>query len=328
MSLYEPLTTVVIPTYNRDDRLLHSIECVLSNTYPNFELLVVDQTEKHPSRVKSAFERYARNDQFQHVELPISNLPLARNVGLRRAKGDIVIYVDDDVELESNFVSAHVRRYRDNSVHAVAGQVRHPGSDSENNDPPPPGRIDGQGRIEGGFWQTRHGGHSVEWGLGCNMSFRKETLVHIGGFDERYTGTAINEEVDAFVRLNNKGYNAVYAPDASLVHHVAPTGGCRDDEAILSGAQSDTKNRCLYATKTLRMTSWLRYIAQEVRSSYSVARIRNLGLAGFAQLVASSMRGILLVYTQSPDRHSTALGIGLPLTAGKGRDDESPNTDS
>jgi GT2 family glycosyltransferase len=150
------------------------------------------------------------------------------------------------------------------------------------------------------------------------MSFRKETLENIGGFDERFTGSAINEEVDAFVRLNDAGYNAIFAPNASLFHHVAPTGGCRSDKAIVSGAQSKTKNRCLYATKTLGGLNWLRYIIQEIWTSYAIARTHNLNLGSFIKIVASSMRGILLFYTQSPNRHSKSLETGSTLTMNVG----------
>ena len=62
------------------------------------------------------------------------------------------------------------------------------------------------------------------------MSFRREVLEEIGGFDTRYGGTFFYEETDTCLRVRKLGYRMRYRPDAVLTHLGAPAGGCRIED--------------------------------------------------------------------------------------------------
>ena len=88
-----PLITVIIPTYNRLDFLKRAINNVLEQTYPNKEIIVVDDCSEHdPKEVVSQFKfpvQYYR----QKVN---SGVAAARNRGVTVAKGVFVAFLDDD----------------------------------------------------------------------------------------------------------------------------------------------------------------------------------------------------------------------------------------
>jgi GT2 family glycosyltransferase len=60
------------------------------------------------------------------------------------------------------------------------------------------------------------------------MSFRRETLLELGGFDENYTNPAYNEDVDLSMRLRAKGYSIMFEPSAHVIHHTYNAGGCEN----------------------------------------------------------------------------------------------------
>ena len=305
--------SVVIPTYEREQQLVDTIEYVLANTYSAFEVIVVDQTREHTPDVAAALEDFQRDRRFRYVQLPLANLPLARNVGLRLARGEVLIYVDDDVELDDDFVAAHVARYEDEGVGAVAGRIITPGVGAARAalegavaNRPLPGRLSPDGNNESHFNQTEYDGE-VEWGQGCNMSFRKQALEAIGGFDERFVQTAIHEEVDVFCRIRERGWRAVFEPRASLIHLKEASGGCRHQEQKVSRMESTYRNKSLFFFKHEGWKGWLRYSAHQFRAAYSAIRIQGWPWRVGRQLLESHLRGVVAHYRDRPDRLSKQL---------------------
>ncbi len=85
-----PLVSVIIPTYNRAYILLKSIESVFSQTFKDLELIVVDDgsTDKTPYLVS----KYP----LIYVKKPRQGVSHARNVGLKKAKGSLICFLDSD----------------------------------------------------------------------------------------------------------------------------------------------------------------------------------------------------------------------------------------
>jgi hypothetical protein len=89
----EPTISIVLATRNRATRLRRAIESVLAQSYPEWELIVVDDasTDDTPSVVESVEDARVRL-----VQSSGSGAARARNVGLREASGSIVAFLDDD----------------------------------------------------------------------------------------------------------------------------------------------------------------------------------------------------------------------------------------
>lgn len=101
MSAYESgLVSVIIPTYRRSEMLTRAIESVLCQSYANIELLLVNDNEPddlYTDDLKKRVKKYEADPRFhlvmqdRHV-----NGAMARNVGIRMAKGEYVAFLDDD----------------------------------------------------------------------------------------------------------------------------------------------------------------------------------------------------------------------------------------
>lgn len=299
-----PNVTIVIATYRRSEQLIDTIRYVLADEYKVFELIVVDQTDVHPSNVQAELEQFAESaPNFRYIRLSTPNLPLARNVGLRHARGDIIVYVDDDVIPVKGFIQHHLRRYSEPTVGAVAGRVTR--SDAKMVDGTEDvGLVSSDGSFLANFDsnQTR----DVDWGAGCNMSFRRSLLTALNGFDERFTNTAYREDGDMFARLKRLGLRVVFEPNAHLLHLSAPDGGCRRDkelERLFSFFRNDT----LYFLKNCSFVHSFKFASRMVRWIYATYKVRNLSLINLCILSTAPFSGGFAYLLLRPDRLSSNL---------------------
>ena len=90
-----PTVSVITPTYNRMGLLTEAIASVRAQTFPDWELIVVD--DGSADETPRLLEAYARRDaRIRPVRQPNQGLSAARNAGLRVAKGEFVAFLDDD----------------------------------------------------------------------------------------------------------------------------------------------------------------------------------------------------------------------------------------
>lgn len=91
-----PLISVVIPTYNRAALAVKTIQSVINQTYTNWECIIVDDGSTNQTKV--ALARLASSDsRIQLIELARKgNANIARNVGMRSAKGEFIAMLDSD----------------------------------------------------------------------------------------------------------------------------------------------------------------------------------------------------------------------------------------
>jgi GT2 family glycosyltransferase len=99
--------SVVIPTKNRPDDLLKAVDSILAQTRPPEELLIIDQSEGMASEhaVRSRFEATAPTRLVYVHDTAITGLVDAKRVGSKRAAGDIVCFLEDDVILERDYMA-------------------------------------------------------------------------------------------------------------------------------------------------------------------------------------------------------------------------------
>jgi GT2 family glycosyltransferase len=214
--------SIVIATYRREEVLCATLSQVLSEPYANKEVLVIDQTEKHTSETVDYLEsvkhaiRYIRMDHPSVVE--------AENLGIREATGDVVLFLDDDVSFEPGLLARHLRNYADASVSGVTGLVLERGRSVVR-------RLPAACRnTRFGYFFFRHDYArrvrvpNVAEG---NASFRRQVLLDVGLFDDRFRENAYLFGMDLAVRVARAGGKIVHDPEAGLLHLRASTGGVR-----------------------------------------------------------------------------------------------------
>ena len=266
-----PSVSLIIPTYGREEALRDTIKDAIAQDYTNFEILVVDQTPSHETATEELLTKLSDSKKIKWFCLDWASLPGARNYGVRHSTGEIIIFIDDDVQLTRNYITSHVKNFQGHpEIGAVAGRVfdRMKLADSGDNlviEDLPPEAMD-----PGIAWYHIDLVHTVKpqpviSARGCNMSYRREIFTeHNIWFDERFRGSAVREESDFCLRLrSNTGYQIWYDPEANLVHLGEETGGCHDIATrSLKYQITFYHNHFLMALKNLNFSQQLRLYAK------------------------------------------------------------------
>ena len=103
-----PLISIVVPVYNVEDYLEECVESILAQTYPNIEVVLVDDgsTDGCPA----ICDRYAaENDRVKSVHRENGGLSAARNTGVKACSGDYVGFIDSDDYISPAFYEALYR---------------------------------------------------------------------------------------------------------------------------------------------------------------------------------------------------------------------------
>ena len=247
----QPFVSVVVPTFNRGQALCQALKSLLKQDYKNYEILVVDQSTKKFAIKEKFLKKYKAKLRLFRLNPP--SLTAARNLGVKKAKGKIILFCDDDIVAGEGLVSAHAINYKDESVGAVTGRVITVGQKMEV-DCRSAGQISPWGTVAGGFSsQIRQEVKNV---FGCNLSWRRKVLKEAGGFDENFVGNALREETDMALRVSRLGWRIVFDPKAELSHLRAPTGGCRKSEGRLKWYHDFFHNETYFFLKHLNWFWW------------------------------------------------------------------------
>src|SRR3989338_6680477 len=88
----KPLVSVVIPTFNYGHYVCDAVDSVLSQTYENVEILVVDDVSTDDTQER--LKKY--NGRIVNVLQKNAGLSAARNTGIRKAKGEFIAILDSN----------------------------------------------------------------------------------------------------------------------------------------------------------------------------------------------------------------------------------------
>jgi glycosyltransferase involved in cell wall biosynthesis len=213
--------SVILPTYRREGLLCQTIDHVLKQDFPDFELLVLDQSPTHEVETKRFLDSVASHIRYIHLEKP--GVVAACNEGVRNASGEILLFIDDDISIPDNkLLERHARNYEDSMIGGVAGKILDAANPIEST------YNSNSFNWKWGFLQTSCD-HNIRTetvtAQGANMSFRKSAVLEVGGFDENYDGNAFRWETDFCYRLKKAGYITLFDPDALVLHHFNSPGG-------------------------------------------------------------------------------------------------------
>lgn len=149
----------------------------------------------------------------------------ARNTGLDMARGEFVAFLDDDVRLPPSWVEGMLGYYDDPAIGAVGGFVDHPGhyNPARNAAYRILGLTSDRYRIDWGGFNVGPATHPAEdqpaaWLSGGNMSFRREAITAIGGFDESL-GSFWHEDVDVAFRVAKSGWRMISSRKVAIDHY-------------------------------------------------------------------------------------------------------------
>lgn len=105
MNTAYPLISVIVPVYNSEEFVSECIESILNQTYPNIELILVDDGSKDNSG--RICDQYAnQHDNITAIHKQNGGAGAARNVGIEQAKGEFIIFVDSDDFIDNNMIES------------------------------------------------------------------------------------------------------------------------------------------------------------------------------------------------------------------------------
>ena len=213
--------SVVIPTYQREQVLLDTIQYLLNLQQPPAEIIVVDQTGDHEVSTQEQLNQWDKNKEIRWVRLGKPSIPMAMNRGLLDARSDIVLFLDDDIIPSGSLIMAHGSAHGVEGVGVVAGKVIQPWDTGTQ----PAGKN---------FSFASDTRQFIGEFMGGNFSVKRSLAVKLGGFDENFVHVAYRFEAEFSERVLAGGYKILYEPDAIIRHLKVSAGGTRSYGNFLS----------------------------------------------------------------------------------------------
>lgn len=209
-----PTISVVVTTRDRGERVTETVRTALGNSYPHFDLTIVDQSEG--DRTELALERYLGDPRVRYLRSRTRGLTSGRNRGISEASGELIALTDDDCAVADTWVQEVASAFAvDTRVGVVFGNVV----------PGPHDRRAGfvPGYVRNGSALARGPGQKARVeGMGACMAVRRATWEALGGFDEMLGAGAplkAGDEGDLAIRALRAGYSVYETPQVAVVHH-------------------------------------------------------------------------------------------------------------
>lgn len=229
-----PSVSVVIVTRGRPERVARTIRSILACRYPadRRETIVVDTPEEGEEALRFAEDELGADDRVRVVVEPEPGISRARNRGLWEASGELVVFADDDVDVDESWLATLIAGFElGDRVDAVSGPTLPAAIET-----PTERWFEGFGGLQRGFETRVYGlddppGDQPLFpfvpgalGSGRSMAFRRDPFRRLGGFDVTLgppTPTLAGEDIEALLRMVLAGRQVVHEP-AALVWHAHP----------------------------------------------------------------------------------------------------------
>jgi glycosyltransferase involved in cell wall biosynthesis len=213
-----PAVSVAVCTRDRPDDLGRCLEALLRLPDDGQEIMVVDNCPSTDA-TRRLVEQYGRVRYIREERPGLNN---ARNRALAEARHEVVAFTDDDAAPDPGWLRALRRNYGHPLTLCVTGLTLPKELETEAQvwfeRAMPFGRGFEQQVFEKSFVNPLAGGRS---GAGVNMSFRREVMACVGGFDpalDAGTASQAGGDNEMFSRILAAGYRIVYEPRALVWH--------------------------------------------------------------------------------------------------------------
>lgn len=218
--------SIVVPTYQeeRSDDLVDTVESMLMQSYQNIEVIVVSENLDVCIELVDEFEN-EKLHVFHFENEEDKGVAAARNFGFDKSSGELVMFSDDDVEADEEWIEQIVDSYNDKpDFPGYGGKVLPVWPDDGPLSWLPEEFYWLIGSTKGLFSDTKE---EVRNTYACNMGFQRKHFEELDGFDENFGknhGFELQgEESEIGSRaINQFGKSVYYNPEAVVYHKVYP----------------------------------------------------------------------------------------------------------
>jgi glycosyltransferase involved in cell wall biosynthesis len=203
-----PRISVIIPTFSRPAALQACLEALCGSDYEKerFEVIVVD--DGSPAPLDRVVNPFAGQLDIKMLRRENGGPAAARNAGASIARGELLVFTDDDCLPESGWLAALDQRHLAAPAHLIGGRTIN--ALAENS-------YSATSQLVTDFVYSHYNADPERalFFASINMAIPKKMFLNIGGFDPRFRTAEDRELCD---RWRYMGLRLSYAPDA-VVHH-------------------------------------------------------------------------------------------------------------
>lgn len=229
--------TVLIPTLNRYSYLRKLLEQLEAQTLPPLEVLIIDQTPL-ANRDKRLVQDFP-NLPVRLFQMDKAGQCSARNLGLSNSKGELILFLDDDDEIQPDLIERHLRNLVANKVRVSNGNANEVGAEF----------------LDDSFRKKRI---SDVFSTNNTMIY-KDVLQRSGLFDQAYD-TGQRADLDLGMRIYLAGEVMLLDPEISVLHHHAPSGGLREHKARVTTYAASRRSLFRHSLPSISdLYLWQRY---------------------------------------------------------------------
>jgi GT2 family glycosyltransferase len=222
----ETRLSIIIPSYYRYEPLKKVLDLLTRQTYKPFEIIIADQTPviERPEKFYEQFKALP----IKILDLKKPSYSNARNSAAYASKGDILLFIDDDIEFADDFLEQHIKTMINENVDVVVGATSEtptlPDTYSRNIRRMDPVSF---------FLKAPHckwNGMVIAIG-GLNTSIKRNTFLSVNGFDENIPRM---EDIELGYRLYKSGAKIYHSYKPFAYHKRFKTGGSRKSQKNMS----------------------------------------------------------------------------------------------
>lgn len=236
--------SVILPTYNRGYIIDKCIQSVISQKYPNWELIISDDgSSDNTEEVCKGFN----NERIKYFKNSKNlGLPANRNSAIDKSSGSLILFTEDDMVLDENCITTLLESYKSltgkeikvggicpalATEHVEKGTKRDilnsARKSKEEELLKTPSIIDNRtGMIYRNFSPDYTDLMEVRDCHACSL-YSAEMFKEVRYEEKAYKGSYTGEESDMHLRALKKGYHFYFQPKAIMYHNIEDQGGCR-----------------------------------------------------------------------------------------------------
>lgn len=201
--------SVIIPTHNRPAQLAETLNTLRDQSLSadSYEIIVVDDGSNPPV----VAPEFGKKPVCRLIRLERGERSAARNAGAAVARGELLVFVDDDISVGPEFLAEHLRAHEQWPDALLVGAIHLPFEALSS----PFVRF--RQRLERYGLPVKRGVVSIHnFCAAANMAISRDSFQRLGGFDRTISSS---EDQDFALRHTISGGKIAYVPEASAIHH-------------------------------------------------------------------------------------------------------------
>jgi glucosyl-dolichyl phosphate glucuronosyltransferase len=217
-----PELSIIVPTYHRVAFLTRLLEALINQTADRrtFEVIVVDNDPSQDSQVLSLCKQLVHEKMnLFYIHHPIIGTSEARNRGIKKARAELLGFLDDDSLPEPEWVEKVIRVFSETKTDILGGPYR-------------PYYLSDKPHWFRDYYAGKSYGDKPCWLIdtrtvwGLNMAFRKKVIETVGGFSTQYgyfgNRKIYGEETELNLRSRHAGFTTWFEPSLMIRHYADP----------------------------------------------------------------------------------------------------------